>query len=72
LDGGFRLGGASLSQLAILRASAWIPGSSSLIHTPAAMCIAATSTIPSSTPDSRNRVCDIVRDPHELAALWRS
>jgi hypothetical protein len=29
-----------------------MPGSSSLTHTPAVMCIAETSTIPSVTPDS--------------------
>jgi hypothetical protein len=30
-----------------------MPGSSSLTHTPAVMCMADTSTIPSVTPDSR-------------------
>ena len=43
-------GGASLSSHS--SASAWIPGSSSLIQTPAVMCIAETSAMPSAIPDS--------------------
>ena len=46
-----QLGGASLSSHS--SASAWRPGSSSLIHTPAVMCIAHTSAIPSAIPASR-------------------
>ena len=37
--------------------SAWIPGSSSFTHTPAVMCIAETSTMPSLTPDSSTACC---------------
>ena len=46
-----------------------MPGSSSLIHTPAVMCIALTSTMPSRIPDSDHRRGDVVGDPHELAAV---
>ena len=48
--GSFHEGGASLSSHS--SASSRMPGSSSLTHTAAVMCMAETSTMPSSTPDS--------------------
>ena len=47
------------------------PGSSSLTQTPAVMCMALTSTMPSRMPDSRDGLGDVVGDAHPLAALAR-
>jgi hypothetical protein len=55
LAGSFHDGGASLSSHSSV--SARIPGSSSFTHTPAVMCMAETSTMPSSTPDSSTASC---------------
>ena len=50
LAGSFQLGGASLSSHS--SASSWMPGSSSFTQTPAVMCIAETSAMPSAIPAS--------------------
>ena len=46
-----------------------MPGSSSLIHTAAVMCIAETSTMPSAIPELLDGRLHVVGDAHELAAL---
>jgi hypothetical protein len=65
LAGGRHDGGATLSSHSSV--SSRIPGSSSLTQTPAVMCIAETSTIPSSTPDS----CTAASTSSVMRTNWR-